>query len=1040
VTSKLKPRAKQQPSDQSGLDHSLAMLAARRRDAILEAVAAGASVLLHSTDLKGSLPKVVERLGDATGVDRVHIFEVTPTATSDGGSIAWHFVWNSPGMTPRAFADELASMTAVGLGSWVTRLAHGETIVGRFGDFEESTLKFFAKGNVKSVVAVPIFVDDHWWGMIGLDDCRTERNWSMTEIEAFKTLAQLVGAAIARSRQLAKLADATRIIENSPTVVYRLSPQAPYPLIFASHNIQRYGYNAHELLASPTHWIERIEKEYHPRILSNVKSLIDGEKNETLDEWRLRKPDGSHVWFEAHGYALRNEAGRLMAIEGILTDISERKRIEARLHFANALLASELECSPDGILVVDGNARIVSVNRRFLDMWQVPADLMSGGPEEPLLPQCSDDAPVLAAVTARIKDPEAFAARVRHLYDHPDEVARDQLETTDGRFIDRHSRPLHDASGGYLGRIWFFRDITDLKQAQQALAESEEKFRTIVASVNEGIFLSDPDTGTFVDVNPPACSMFGYTREELIGREIKILSSDVPPYTQSNVVQWIRMVQTAGPQTFEWHCKAKDGRLFWGELSVRSAEFGAKSLMLATLRDITDRKLIEADILRMARYDSLTGLANRAVFLERLRLAIARAPRGSGRFAMLYLDLDHFKDVNDTLGHPLGDALLRAVADRLLACVRKTDLVARFGGDEFAVLQENMTDPESAERLAAKIRDSLAAPYLIEGNRIRSTVSIGIVPFSDDIRDAEAMMIKADLALYRAKDEGRNRFRFHASELDDKVRERVTIGEDLRLAIERDEFELVYQPQVELASGRIVGLEALIRWNHPTRGLLLPATFIPIAETTGSIPGIGKWVIERACRQIAQWRERLPPEIMPASVAVNLSAAQFRLAPALDQVIAASLAKYDVDPGLLELELTESVLMETTEKHKEAFARLRRIGLRLAIDDFGTGYSSLDYLRSFRVSRLKIDRRFVADVATNSDDAAIVRATIGLAHALGIEVVAEGVETAEQCQFLMAAGCTLAQGYYFGEPLSADRAAELLRENAASPSLRAATR
>jgi diguanylate cyclase (GGDEF)-like protein len=462
---------------------------------------------------------------------------------------------------------------------------------------------------------------------------------------------------------------------------------------------------------------------------------------------------------------------------------------------------------------------------------------------------------------------------------------------------------------------------------------------------------------------------------------------------------------------------------------------GGRNLILATLRDITDRKRIEADLLRMARYDGLTGLANRVVFLERLGQAIARARRGSTQFSMLYLDLDHFKDVNDTLGHPLGDALLRAVADRLLDCVRKTDLVARFGGDEFAVLQEDVTVPESAEALAAKIRGSLSEPYLIEGNRIRSTVSIGIVPYSDDISGVEAVMMKADLALYRAKDEGRNRFRFHMSELDEKVRERVTIGEDLRLAVERDEFELVYQPQVELSSGRIIGLEALIRWNHPTRGLLLPAAFIPIAETTGSIPAIGKWVIERACRQIDQWRKRLPQGCMPVSVAVNLSAAQFRLAPALDRVIAGSLAKYNVDPSLLELELTESVLMETTEKHKEAFDNLRRIGLRLTIDDFGTGYSSLDYLRSFHVSRLKIDRRFVTEVATNPDDAAIVRATIGLAHALGIEVVAEGVETEAQRQFLLAAGCTLAQGHYFGEALSVDRTTELLRKNGTLPAV-----
>jgi PAS domain S-box-containing protein len=546
------------------------MLAARRRDAILEAVAASASVLLHSTDLRGSLPKVIEQLAEATGVDRVHIFEVTPTAMSDGGSLAWHFAWSAPGTAPRDFVDKLGRMVDVGLGSWVPKLASGQSIVGHVKDFGATARELFARGNVKSMLSVPIFVDQHWWGFIGFDDCRSEREWLPAEIAPLKTLAELIGAAEARSRHLAGLADAARIIDNSPTVLYRLSPEPPYPLTFMSRNIRIYGYDADDLLRSPTRWMELFEKKQGRAVAEDIKSILEDRRERTPIELRLRRPDGSFSWFEGRGYALHDKAGRIIAIEGVLTDISERKRIEARVHFTNALLASELECSPDGILVVDGNARIVSVNRRFLDMWQIPPDLISGGPEEPLLPQSNADAPVLALVTAHIKDPEAFAARVRYLYDHPDESGRDQLETTDGRFIDRHTRALHDASGGHLGRIWFFRDITDLKQVQQALAESEEKFRTIVASVNEGIFLADPDKGTFIDVNPPGCSMFGYSREELIGREIRVLSSDVPPYTQSNAVKWHRKVQTVGPQIFEWHCKAKDGRLFWSEVSIRS--------------------------------------------------------------------------------------------------------------------------------------------------------------------------------------------------------------------------------------------------------------------------------------------------------------------------------------------------------------------------------------------------------------------------------------------------------------------------------------
>ena len=359
--------------------------------------------------------------------------------------------------------------------------------------------------------------------------------------------------------------------------------------------------------------------------------------------------------------------------------------------------------------------------------------------------------------------------------------------------------------------------------------------------------------------------------------------------------------------------------------------------------------------------------------------------------------------------------------------MRETDLIARFGGDEFAVLQEDADDIAAVEALATKICRAVAAPVSINGNQVHSSASVGIVPYRSDIADPEAMLTKADLALYRAKTEGRGRFRFHIRELDDKVRERVEVGEGLHSAIEKGELELYYQPEVELASGRIVGLEALLRWHHPDRGLLQPELFIAIAESNGSILQIGQWVIEEVCRQIAAW-QRLG--IAPQVVAANVSAGQFKLADNLDRVVAAALSECGIAADRLELELTKSVLMEATQRHTDELERLRRIGVRLAIDDFGTGYSSLDYLRSFRVARLKIDRRFVDGVTTSADDATIVRAVIGLARALGVEAVAEGVETAEQRAFLISAGCRFAQGYLFGRPMRPAAATALLRRQA----------
>lgn len=1029
MTRRLKSRLDSKPSECQPED-SLAVLVALRRDAILEAIAASASVLLHSSDIQTSLQKIVEQLGRATGVDRVHIFKVDSTANATDAWIDGHSYWSAPGVvTPPTFAHTFGTFAEVGLGGWLPRLLRGEVIVGHTRNLEPSARKFFELGFVKSVLCIPVFASDQLWGMIGVDNCRSEHDWLPTELAALKTLAELIGAAVGRQRNLAKLADATHIIEASPTILYRMSAQEHRALTFVSQNIQQYGYSAEELMASPARWMSLIDEEHRPALLRALNAIIAGRTDLSPLEFRLLKPNGTYAWFEGRGYPLRDAAQRIVAVEGVISDVTERKSFEQRLTFTNALLAAQLECSPNGILVVDNDSRIVSVNRRFLEMWHVPEDLVGPGLHGPVLSDTPEDAPVLAVVASHVKDRDAFEARVRSLYEHPDEESHDALETTDGCFIERYTQPLRDGAGHHLGRIWFFSDVTDWKEAQDALRQSEEKFRNIFGSVNDGIIIIDPATVTIVDINPRGCTLFGYPHDELAGHDAGMLLSGRPPYTSYQAMKWLQRPDSGKPQTFEWECKAKDGHLFWCEASLRQAKFGLSDYLLVVLRDITDRKRIEAEIMRMARQDALTGLANRPVFIERIELALARARRGAGRFGILYLDLDHFKDVNDTLGHPLGDALLCATADRLRNCVRETDLVARFGGDEFAVLQDEMPDLASAEQLATKITNVLAVPYMLEGNQVRTTASIGIVPYSDEIESADSMMMKADLALYRAKDEGRNQFRFHVSELDREVRERVETREDLRRAIDRGEFLLLYQPQVDLKSGRITGLEALIRWNHPTRGQLLPAAFIPIAETTGYISAIGQWVIEQACRQIRDWRNLHDASVR---VAVNVSFAQFKLESHLDRMIAETLAKYQLDPDALELELTESVLMETTAKCSEAFERLRQLGVRLAIDDFGTGYSSLDYLRLFHVSRLKIDQRFVEGVTDNPDDAKIVRATIGLANALDIETVAEGVETAGQKQFLIDAGCEVAQGNLLGEPMPADRITALLRKNTPS--------
>ncbi|MBB5047563.1 diguanylate cyclase (GGDEF)-like protein [Rhodopseudomonas rhenobacensis] len=430
-----------------------------------------------------------------------------------------------------------------------------------------------------------------------------------------------------------------------------------------------------------------------------------------------------------------------------------------------------------------------------------------------------------------------------------------------------------------------------------------------------------------------------------------------------------------------------------------------------------------AKVTKLASLDAMTGLANRASFLGQLSASFADARRDDGRFAVICLDLDHFKDVNDTLGHPIGDRLLQIAARRLSGMLKATDLIARLGGDEFAVLLAGVADRDTVAAIAGRLIEGLGERYDLDGNEAHISASLGISVYGPDTASAEAMMIEADLALYRAKSEGRNGYVFHCAELDRAVRERVRVNDELQAALRNGELTLHYQPQVEVPSGRINGLEALVRWNHPRRGLLYPGAFIPIAETTGAIVGIGRFVLEEACRQIKRWQAE---GIDPPRVAVNISAAQFKGAAPLDQQLRETLARYDVDPALIEIELTEFALLESTKANSDTIRRVRELGISVAIDDFGTGYSSLEYLRTYRVNRLKIPQQFMTEVAIESGDAAIVRAALVLARELGMDAIAEGVETPEQLAFLLSAGCRNVQGYYFSRPVAVEALRPLL--------------
>ncbi|MFQ5618759.1 MAG: putative bifunctional diguanylate cyclase/phosphodiesterase, partial [Rhodospirillales bacterium] len=448
-----------------------------------------------------------------------------------------------------------------------------------------------------------------------------------------------------------------------------------------------------------------------------------------------------------------------------------------------------------------------------------------------------------------------------------------------------------------------------------------------------------------------------------------------------------------------------------------------------TFIDVTKQKQVEEQIRRQANYDSLTGLPNRMLFLDRMKQAIVSVRRNKGLLALLFIDLDRFKVVNDTLGHVVGDRLLQEAAKRLQASVREVDTVARLGGDEFTIVLQDIAKAEDAAMVANKVIDSLGKPFLLDGHEAFIGASIGITIFPADGDDATTLLRNADVAMYRAKDAGRNEYRFFTNAMDAQALNRMSLENDLRYALERKQLFVHYQPIVEFQSERVINAEALLRWRHPTRGLVAPDTFIPLAEETGLIKSLGEWVLRTACAQARAWRDMDLPVF---GMSVNLSSGQLKRGFTKDTV-ATVLEETGLSPDLLTFEITESLIMEDAEEAITYLHAIREMGVGLSIDDFGTGYSSLSYLKRLPVNSVKIDRSFVHDVTVDPEDASLADAIIALAHNLGLKVIAEGVETKEQLDFLRTRGCDLYQGYYFAKPMTAKEFQKRMRTGQWSP-------
>ncbi|HEX6112078.1 MAG TPA: EAL domain-containing protein [Geminicoccaceae bacterium] len=593
-----------------------------------------------------------------------------------------------------------------------------------------------------------------------------------------------------------------------------------------------------------------------------------------------------------------------------------------------------------------------------------------------------------------------------------------ELPLRDGRWLSISE--FRTAEGGTVG---IYTDITEAKQRQRAIEHGEQRLRATMNAVVDGI-VTVGDDGVIEFGNPAAARIFGCAPHQLVGVRIGELVAMPEPAGALGEIRPgcpLHLAKLPRQSLLEVVGRRRDGTTFPLELSV--ADLPEPHRLVVTLRDITARKATEEQILYDATHDALTGLPNRALFDDRLATALKHSARRQEMLAVLFLDLDRFKMINDTLGHTIGDTLLVALSRRLCTAVRAEDTVARMGGDEFIFILRGLRSAEDAVKPAQKILEAIRPPFHVGGHELHVTASIGISLYPADGPGPDQLLKCADLALYRAKDRGRDRIQLYNPTLNVRVFEQMVLEKRLRRAIEQRQFVLVYQPQVGLDGGEVVGFEALLRWRHPELGLVPPDEFVPLAEENGLIEPLGSWVLRTACSQHRAWREAGHPALR---LAVNVSARQFRHND-LERRIRDVIDETGMDARYLELELTESVLMQEGDQTASVLADLNELGIGLALDDFGTGYSSLSYLKRFPITRVKIDRSFVRDIATSDGDAAVARAVIAMAHGLGVAVVAEGIETLEQLAILRRYGCDEGQGYLLGRPVMPSEVPDVVR-------------